>query len=229
MNPVFIPRFSQGLVWKAIGYKTNYRKLMSVFYPAILKDCALLRGSYSCPNKKSNMKSEYENVDAEESTYIPGSEVLPLLLLRQHTTYRWSKLSHVPSGAKVIQLRVLDRRITRSPPLGGVGWVDSHVGKEGSPLDYRSAVELKTAIVSHHRQTIRHWSGWANNLADVGDQICCDHREVLGTMWDTAQHFPMLWGNPETQVPFGEGRSQRKDSWEVRSQKTPRNLQPRLY
>lgn len=181
MNPVFIPRFSQGLVWKAIGYKTNYRKLMSVFYPAILKDCALLRGSYSCPNKKSNMKSEYENVDAEESTYIPGSEVLPLLLLRQHTTYRWSKLSHVPSGAKVIQLRVLDRRITRSPPLGGVGWVDSHIGKEGSPLDYRSAVELKTAIVSHHRKTIRHWSGWANNLPDVGDQICCDHREVLGT------------------------------------------------
>lgn len=64
---------------------------------------------------------------------------------------------------------MLDRRIIRSLLLGGVGWVDSYIGKEGLLLDYRSVVEFKIVIVSYYRKIIRYWLGWVNNFFDVGD------------------------------------------------------------
>lgn len=65
---------------------------------------AMLKESYSCPNNRSNTICEHKNVDAEESTYIDGPEVVPFFLLRQHTINRLSNHPLCPCGAKTIEL-----------------------------------------------------------------------------------------------------------------------------
>ena len=62
------------------------------FVPAVLKGFGCLGESCHCPNFKSNMISERKNAAAEQSTYIVGSEVVFLFLLRLHTIV----LSSVP-------------------------------------------------------------------------------------------------------------------------------------
>ena len=66
------------------------------FVPAVLQGSLCLGESCHCPNIKSNVIPECKNAAAEESTYIVGSEVVPLLLLRLYTIV----LSSVPPGGK---------------------------------------------------------------------------------------------------------------------------------
>lgn len=163
------------------------RRLFSLFHPAMLKDCALLKESYSCPNNRSNMMCEHKNVDAEESTYVDGSEVVPLFLLRQHTTNRSSNHPLCPWGSKIIELRMLGGRSWRKmSTLGGVGWVDRYMDKEGPPIGCRNTGELMTATVSHHQGIIRHWSRWTSKLPVIKAEHCfCDHWEVLRPVWES--------------------------------------------